>query len=299
MHGLPLLAGVFHLAADILGIAIQGERFERGLSVGLTAVADHMQQVFERLRQAARTQGAEKHEAEIGIFVALDGILQERGRGWEPGRAESEGGLFSDGSELGLEEAGEERQCLIAFQLQETVEDLSDDFGFGVALARFEAQEEDGLVALHLRDGAHGVVADGKSAVGEGIDEMAQNLTAADIGAGGKGQGAGAAEGRGSVSFPAPDGLHLDVMHAADERGGLAMVERDEGFGDGVFAPALGVALGGLFEEAVEGADEVGNQLVEAEFGGQFGGFGDDQVDAVGKSFLERGDGVGGRGVAQ
>jgi len=77
------------------------------------------------------------------------------------------------------------------------------------------------------------------------------------------------------------------------------MVERDEGFGDGVFAPALGVALGGLFEEAVEGADEVGNQLVEAEFGGQFGGFGDDQVDAVGKSFLERGDGLGERGVAQ
>ena len=51
-------------------------------------------------------------------------------------------------------------------------------------------------------------------------------------------------------------------------------------------APALRIALGGLFEEAVEGAEEIGQEVVKAHFGGDFGGFGDDQVDTVRKGFF-------------
>ena len=77
------------------------------------------------------------------------------------------------------------------------------------------------------------------------------------------------------------------------------MVERHKGFRNGVLAPALRIAFHGLFEETAEGAEKVGEQVGKAQFGGQFGPFGDDQVDPVRKGFSERGDGLGGRGVPQ
>ena len=56
----------------------------------------------------------------------------------------------------------------------------------------------------------------------------------------------------------------------------------------------LRIALGGFIEEAIEGVEEIGQQVVKAHLGGDFSGFGDNQVDAIGKCFSERGDGVRG-----
>ena len=150
-----------------------------------------------------------------------------------------------------------------------------------------------------MRDGTDGVGADGESAVGQGVDQVAQDLGAGDVGTGREGEGAGAAEGGGGIGFSAPDGLHLNVMDATKEGCGFAVIEGHEGFGDGVLGPTLRVALDGLFEEAIEGAEEIGEEVWETQLGGHFGGFGDDQVDTVRKGLLEGDGGLGGGGVAE
>jgi hypothetical protein len=61
----------------------------------------------------------------------------------------------------------------------------------------------------------------------------------------------------------------------------------------------LRIAGGGLLEEAVEGAQEIGDKVAELAFGGDFGGFGDHQVDAIGQGFAQGRDGIGGLGFAQ
>jgi len=128
---------------------------------------------------------------------------------------------------------------------------------------------------------------------------MTQDVGSGDVGARRESEGAGTAESSGGVGLPAPHGLHLNVMDAAEEGRGFAVIEGDEGFGDGVLAPALRVALDGLFEEAVEGAEEIGEQVLKAELGGHFGGFGDDEVDAIGEGLCEGGDGLGGGSFAE
>ena len=114
-----------------------------------------------------------------------------------------------------------------------------------------------------------------------------------------QGQCAGAAQGGGGVLFPAPHRLRLDVADAAQKGCGLMVIEGHQGLRNGILAPALRVALDGLFEEAVEGAEQVGQEVLEAHFGGEFGGLGDDQVDTVRKGFSQGGGGVGGGCVAE
>ena len=74
---------------------------------------------------------------------------------------------------------------------------------------------------------------------------MAEDLSSGKVGTRRQGEGAGAAESSGGVGFPAPHGLQLNVMDAAEEGRGFAVIEGDEGFGDGVFTPALRIALDG------------------------------------------------------
>src|ERR1019366_7462711 len=96
-----------------------------------------------------------------------------------------------------------------------------------------------------------------------------------------------------------PHGLHLDVDGAAQKGGRFAMAEVLERAGDGVLAPTLRIALHGVFEEAVEGAEEVREEFGGGQFGGDVGGFGGDQVDAAGERFSQGGDGFGGGNSAE
>ena len=148
-----------------------------------------------------------------------------------------------------------------AFQGEEGFEDLSGDGGLGVAGAGFEAEEEGAIVALHFGEGAGGIGADGGGGFGEGVDHVAQDLLAREVGAGGEGQQADAAKGAGGVLLAAPYGLHLNVYGAAQKGGRFAMAEILERAGDGILAPTLRIAFDGVIEEAVEGAEQVGEQL--------------------------------------
>ncbi len=287
------------MTADVGRVAVQGESFDGAEGIRLACVADHVEQEIEGWRLASGTDSAEEHLAEFGVALTGERFLEEWCGAGQPGGSKSEGGLFGDGSELGLEEVGDEGQGLVVFQLEKIIEGLADDFGFGVALAGFQAKKKDGLVTLHLGDGADGVRADGEGAIGESVNQVAQDLASGNVGTRRQGERAGAAECGGGVGFPAPDGLHLNVMDAAEEGRGFTVIEGDEGFGDGVLSPALRIALDGLFEEAVEGAEEVGEQVFKAELGGDFGGFGNDEIDTVGKGFFEGGDGLGGRSFAE
>lgn len=284
--GFALGGRVFHLTADVGGVAVKGKCFDGAEGVGLAGIANHIEQEIEGRRLAGGAERAEEDLAEIGVALAGEGLFQQRGGAGEAGRTERECGLLGYGSKLGLEELGHEGQGLAGFELEEVVECLADDFGFGIALARFQAKEQDGFVALHLGDSADGVGTDGEGAVSQSVDQVAQDLAARNIGARRQREGTGAAERGGGVGFPAPHGLHLNVMDATREGSGFAMVEGDEGLGDGVFAPTLRVAFDGLLEEAIEGAEEIGEEVGDAQFDGHFGGFGDDEVDAVRKGFF-------------
>lgn len=89
------------------------------------------------------------------------------------------------------------------------------------------------------------------------------------------------------------------MADAAQEGRGLAMIERHQSLRNGVLAPALGVALDGLFEEAVEGTQQIGQEFVDPHLGGDFGGLGDHQVDAVGQGFPEGNGGLVRASLAQ
>ena len=171
--------------------------------------------------------------------------------------------------------------------------------GFGVAGAGFEAEEEGAIVALHFGEGAGGIGADGGGWFGEGVDHVAQDLLARQVGAGGEGQQADAAKGAGGVLLAAPYGLHLNVYGAAQEGGRFAMAEILERAGDGILAPTLRIAFDGVIEEAVEGAQQVGEHFRGGQFRRDVGGFGGDQVDAVGERLAQGGGGCGGGSAAQ
>ena len=118
---------------------------------------------------------------------------------------------------------------------------------------------------------------------GERVDHVAQYLFAREVGAGGEGQQADAAQRSGGVLLAAPHGLHLYVYGAAEKGGRFAVAEIFERPGDGVLAPTLRIAFDGVFEEAVEGAQQVREHLGSGQLRGDIGGLGGDQVDAVGK----------------
>ena len=237
------------------------------------------------------------------IALAGPGFGEPLHGGREARGTEGQGGLLADGFSLGFaprqEESGDEIERMAAFQLKQVVEDLSDDLRFIITQTGFEAQYEDGLFAFHLRKGAQNVGADGDGVIGEGVDEVAEQEATVDTGAGGERQGAGAAQSGGGILFPAPDGLHLDVAQTAEEGSGLAVLHGDQCLGNGVLGPTLRIARDGLFEEAVEGAQKVGEEVAELLFGGDLGGFGHDQVDAIGQGLAQGWDGVGGRGLAE
>ena len=212
--------------------------------------------------------------------------------------AEGEGGLF--GHLIGGgEELADEGEGGAALQRDQRFQHLSGDGGLGVARARLEAEQPGALVAPHLGQGAGGISAHGGGGLGEGVDQVAQHLFAGEIGAGGKGQQANAAEGAGGVLLAAPHGLQLNVDGAAQEGGRLAMAEVLERPGDGVLAPTLRIALDGVSEEPVEGAQQIGEQIGSGQAGGDVGGFGGDQVAAVGERLAQGGGGVGGGSSAQ
>src|ERR1019366_3237273 len=147
--------------------------------------------------------------------------------------------------------------------------------------------------------GAGGIGAHGGGWFGEGVDHVAQHLFARQVRAGGEGQQADAAQGTGGILLAAPYGLHLNVDGAAQEGGRLAMAEILERPGDGVLAPTLRIAFDGVFEETVEGAQQVWEDFGGGQVGGDVGGFGGDQVDAVGERLAQGGGGVGGGSSAQ
>jgi len=128
---------------------------------------------------------------------------------------------------------------------------------------------------------------------------VAQHLLTREIGAGGEGQQADAAQGSGGVLVSAPHGLQLNVDGPAQKRGRLAMAEFLERPGDGVLAPTLRIAFDGVFEETVEGGQQVGNQFRRGQFRRDIGGFGGHQVDAVGERLAQGGGGLGGGNSAQ
>src|ERR1039457_3543101 len=101
------------------------------------------------------------------------------------------------------------------------------------------------------------------------------------------------------ILLAAPYRLHLNVDGAAQEGGRLAMAEILERPGDGVLAPTLRIAFDGVFEETVEGAQQVWEDFGGGQAGGDVGGFGGDQVDAVGERLAQGGGGVGGGSPAQ
>jgi lipoyl-dependent peroxiredoxin len=244
---------------------------------------------------------AEGTEERLAVFEAAGG-----GPGFEEnvdgvglaGAAEREGSFFryliGGGQELADEGEGG-----AAFQGEEGLEHLSGDGGFGVAGAGFEAEEEGAIVALHFGEGAGGIGADGGGWFGEGVDHVAQRLLARQVGAGREGQQADAAKGASGILLAAPYGLHLNVCGAAQEGGRFAMAEILERAGDGILAPTLGIAFDGVIEEAVEGAEQVGEQLRGGQFGRDVGRFCGDQIDAVGERLAQGGEGRGWRGAAE
>ena len=257
--------------------------------------------MFEKLDGAVVARDAEGAKQGLAVFQAArrgPGFQQKVHRVGLARSAEREGGflghLIGGGQEL-----ADEREGGAAFQGEKRFQHLSGNGGFGVAGAGLKAEQESALVALHFGEGAGGVGAHGGGWFGEGVDHVAQHLLAREVGAGGEGQQADAAQGAGGVLLAAPHGFHLDVDGAAQEGGRLAMAEILERSGDGVLAPTLRIAFDGVFEETVEGAQEVGEEVRGGQFGGDVGGFGGHQVDAVGERFAQGGGGIGGRNSAQ
>jgi hypothetical protein len=77
------------------------------------------------------------------------------------------------------------------------------------------------------------------------------------------------------------------------------MVQLDEGFGDGVLAPALCIALSRAEEQAVEGAQQVGHEVAKGQFGGELGGLGHHQIDAIGQRLAQGSGGFFAGGLAK
>ena len=212
--------------------------------------------------------------------------------------AKREGGLLGH-LVGGGQELADEREGGAALQGEQGFQHLSGDGGFGVAGARLEAEQQGAIVALHFGEGAGRIGAHRGRGFGERVDHVAQYLFARQVGAGREGQQANAAQRAGRILLAAPHGLHLNVHGAAQKGGRLAMAQILERPGDGVLAPALRIPLDGVFEEAVEGAQQVGEHFGRGQFRRDVGGFGGHQVDAVGERLAQGGGGCGGGTSAQ
>src|ERR1039458_4486480 len=277
------------------------EQFWRGARVGGILGAALGGQVFEELDGTVVARDAEGAEQRLAVFEAARGGpgFQQHVHGVGLARAaEREGGFLGD-LIGGGEELADEGEGGATLQGEEGFQHLSGDGGFGVSGAGLEAEQEGTIVALHFGPGAGGIGAHGGGWFGEGVDHVAQHLFARQVRAGGEGQQADAAQGAGGILLAAPYGLHLNVDGAAQEGGRLAMAEILERPGDGVLAPALRIAFDGVFEETVEGAQQVWEDFGGGQAGGDVGGFGGDQVDAVGERLAQGGGGVGGGSPAQ
>jgi hypothetical protein len=289
--GAGIADGLFEAVPDVGGLAVDGKGVEGHGGVGGAGVFDEIQEEVDGAGLAGGADGADEGVATVGVSRFLPGGLEDLFGFGEAGGAKGERGFGSDVEEGGIEESGDEGDGVARFQAEERIEDLTDDGRLLIAGAGFEAEEERGLVAAHFGDGADGFEADGLSALGKAFDKGAEDVFPANVGTGGKGEKANAAEAGSGVFLATPDGLHLDPARAAEEGSGLAVVEIDERLGDGVLAPALGVAIEGLFEEAVEGAQEVGDKLAKLVRGGYFGTLRNDEADAVGEGFAQGGRG--------
>ena len=289
-------AGCPSFEADAQGGALcHREQGERGAGVGGilgAAIGGEALEEFDGAIVAGNAEGAEEGLTVIEAAGGGPGFEEHIDGVGLAGTAEGEGGFFGD-LIGGGEELADKGEGGAAFQGKEGFQHLPGDGGFDIAGAGLEAEEEGAFVALHFGEGAGGVGADGGGWFGEGVDDVAEHLLAGQVGAGREGEQADAAEGAGGVLLAAPDGFQLDVDGAAQKGGRFAMAEILEGAGDGVFAPALRVALDGVFEEAFEGAEEIGEQVGGGQAGGDVGGFGGDQVDAVGERLAQSGGGVG------
>ena len=120
---------------------------------------------------------------------------------------------------------------------------------------------------------------------------MPQYLFARQVGAGGEGQQANAAKGSGRILLAAPHGLHLNVYGAAEKGGRFAMAQILERPGDGVLPPTLRIPFDGVFEEAVEGAQQVRQYFGRGQLRRDVGGLGGHQVDPVGQRLAQGGRG--------
>ena len=165
--------------------------------------------------------------------------------------------------------------------------------------AGLEAEQQGAIVALHFGQGAGGVGAHRGGGFGERVYHVSQHLFAADIGTRGQRQQADAAQWPGGVLLAAPHRLHLNVYRPAQKRRRLAMTEILERLGDGLLAPTLGIALDGVFEQAVEGAQQVRKHFRRGQVRRDVGGFSGHQVDAIRQRLAQRGTGFGGSRSAQ
>jgi hypothetical protein len=126
-----------------------------------------------------------------------------------------------------------------------------------------------------------------------------EHLVARQVGTGGEGQQADAAKWAGGILLAAPHRLQLNVYGAAQKGGRFAMAEIPEGAGDGVLAPTLRIAFHGVIEKAIEGAQQVGENFGGGQVRRDVGGFGGDQIDAVGERLAQSGGSSGGGSSAQ
>ena len=127
-----------------------------------------------------------------------------------------------------------------------------------------------------------------------GEDGYVREGAALDEGEGGLG-----AEGAGGVGGATPDWLELNVAQSGEEGFGFLVLEEGKRLDNFELGPALRVGLDGVLEETLEGLGEFAGESQVLMSGNQPGGFGHEEVVAVGEEFAKRAFGLRGRKVAK
>jgi hypothetical protein len=76
--GFTFASGMFHLTANIGGIAVKRQGCKGGQSVGLAGVADKVEQEVESRRLTCGAESAEEHVAEFGVALMGERLFEKR-----------------------------------------------------------------------------------------------------------------------------------------------------------------------------------------------------------------------------
>lgn len=268
-----------------------GESFDGGEGFAIFSL-DHGDEEICGLGKTSEGDGAQQDAGEPRFRGALVAVEQAGKCLRAAGLGQGKGG-FGGGGFGAIEEICDEGDGGVALDVEEGVEAGGEHFfGFFAGKAGAEAEEGRGDFA-ELGEGADGFDANGFVFVYERIYKQDKELLVVEAIAGNESVGAIGAESAGGVGFSAPNGLHLMVAKAANESFFVATFEFREGAAESVLGPALGVGFFGVDEETIEGGEEVGEQIYEVFVFGETRSFGDDEVVAVGKGFLDQGESVG------